>query len=126
MITDAMVSGVQALRPAVPAKDYALSQRFYTTLGFRAVPTGPQLTAMHLGPFSFFLQDFWVQDWAWNFVMHLTVDDVDAWWPHVVALKLADTFDVRAPLAPKVMRWGMKTLHVFDPAGVLWQIASRP
>jgi hypothetical protein len=125
-LPEALVAGVEAMRPAVPAKDYALSRRFYEAIGFATRTIAPELTEVRLGPYSFFLQDFYVPEYAGNFVMHLNVADSDAWWAHIEPLKLAENFAVRAPLPPKAMPWGLKVLHVFDPCGVMWMIASRP
>lgn len=124
-ITAEMISGIRSMRPAVPARDYALSLRFYETIGFTATSIAPNLTEMRLGAHAFVLQDFYVAALANNFVMHLMVDDVDAWWALIEPLDLATNFNLRSPIAPKVQSWGLKVLFLFDPAGVLWQIASR-
>ena len=81
------------------------------------------LVEVALGPHLFFLQDFYVKEYAGNFVIHLNVDDSEAWWRHIEPLKLHETFGVRAPLPPKVMPWGLKVVHLFDPSGVMWMIA---
>ena len=43
---------------------------------------------MHLGAFSFILQNYYVQQWADNLVIHLFVSDVSRWWDHIVNLGL--------------------------------------
>ena len=123
-ISPELLSGVQKMRAAVPAKDFALSRRFYETVGFETTTVAPNLVEVRLGPHMFFLQDFYVKDWAGNFVFQLNVDDSEAWWKHVEPLKLPEPFGVRAPLPPKVMPWGLKVVHLFDPSGVMWMIAS--
>jgi hypothetical protein len=47
-----------------------------------------RLVEMQLGVFSFILQDFYLREWADNFVVHLTVSDVGLWWEHIVSLDL--------------------------------------
>ena len=126
MITESLVHGVESLRASVPARDFALSRQFYEALGFAARPLGPDLVAMSLGQHSFLLQSFYVPELAQNFVLHLLVDDVEAWWTHISGLDLARRFNVRAPIAPKLQSWGLNVLFLFDPSGVLWQIAARP
>ena len=126
MIDHALISTIRSLRPCLPAKDFALSQRFYATLGFEATILDPTLIAMNLGPHSFLLQDFYVKDWAENFVMHLFVDDVAPWWAHIQPLELEKHYPVRAPIPPRLEPWGLWATYVIDPAGVLWQIQSRP
>jgi hypothetical protein len=73
-----LAGSVKALRPFVPAKDFAISKQFYADLGFRVEPLGDSIAAMHLGSYSFLLQDFYVEEWANNFVLHMFVDDLDA------------------------------------------------
>jgi catechol 2,3-dioxygenase-like lactoylglutathione lyase family enzyme len=117
---------VEALRPFVPAKDFAISKRFYADLGFRVEPLGAGLAEMHLGPHSFLLQDFYVEQWAGNFMMHMLVDGLDRWWTHIAALDLAAGYGVESPRPPKLESWGLRVAYVFDPSGVLWHIAELP
>jgi Glyoxalase/Bleomycin resistance protein/Dioxygenase superfamily len=117
---------VKALRPFVPAKNFAISKQFYADLGFRVEPLGDQIAAMHLGSHSFLLQDYYVEVWAENFVMHMFVDDLDAWWEHLSSLDLASRYGVKSPRAPKLQSWGLIVAYMFDPAGVLWHIAAVP
>jgi hypothetical protein len=121
-----LVGSVKALRPFVPAKDFAISKQFYADLGFRVEPLGDSIAAMHLGSYSFLLQDFYVEEWANNFVLHMFVDDLDAWWEHVSSLNLDARYGVKSPRAPKLQSWGLTVAYMFDPAGVLWHIAAIP
>jgi len=121
-----LVGSVKALRPFVPAKDFAISKQFYADLGFRVEPLGDSIAAMHLGSYSFLLQDFYVEEWANNFVLHMFVDDLDAWWEHVSSLNLDSRYGVKSPRAPKLQSWGLTVAYIFDPAGVLWHIAAIP
>ncbi|HVN63274.1 MAG TPA: VOC family protein, partial [Candidatus Binataceae bacterium] len=119
-------SSIEAMRPAVPAKDYAESRRFYAALGFDATPLGPTLTEMRMGGHTFLLQDFYVPELANNFVMHMTVASADEWWAHIESLALEKSFRIRAPIAPRLEPWGRRVTYLFDPSGVLWNINSRP
>jgi hypothetical protein len=119
-----LVGSVKALRPFVPAKDFAISKQFYADLGFRVEPLGDSIAAMHLGSYSFLLQDFYVEEWANNFDLHMFVDDLDAWWEHVSSLNLDSRYGVKSPRAPKLQSWGLTVAYMFDPAGVLWHIAA--
>jgi hypothetical protein len=117
---------VKALRPFVPAKNFEISKQFYADFGFRVEPLGDSLAAMHLGLHSFLLQDYYVEEWAGNFVMHMLVDDLDAWWEHLTSLDIASRYGVKGPRAPKLESWGLNVAYVFDPSGVLWHIAALP
>ena len=116
---------VVAMRPFVPAKDFAVSQRFYEDLGFGVRSLGPGLAEVSLGGFGFLLQDYWVQDWAGNFMMHLLVEDVVSWWERIAGLDLAARYGVREPKAPEMQPWGLVVGYVVDPAGVLWHVAEQ-
>jgi hypothetical protein len=117
---------VKALRPFVPAKDFAISKRFYADIGFGVEPLGDSIAAMHIGSHSFLLQDFYVKEWADNFVLHMFVDDLNAWWEHLTSLNLVSRYGVKSPRAPKLESWGLTVAYMFDPAGVLWHIAAVP
>ena len=116
---------VVAMRPFVPARDFETSLGFYKELGFQSYPLGAGLASLHLGPFAFLLQDYYVQDWAGNFMMHLLVQDLDAWWAHIEGLNLGDRYDVKPPAEPKLQPWGLVVSYVFDPSGVLWHVAQE-
>ncbi len=118
-------SGTEIARPFVPARDFAVSKRFYEALGFEKLHDG-EVAIFQVGATSFILQNFWQEQWAGNFMMQLIVDDLDAWWSHVSGLDLVATFGVRPPKAPEMQPWGMRTAYVVDPAGVLWHFVQRP
>lgn len=113
---------VLALRPMVPAKDFEISRRFYEELGFHAQVLTDGLVEMHLGVYSFILQNYYVEHWANNFVMHLRVSDVKAWWDRITALDLAGRYGVGTQ-APSQESWGV-VAGLVDPSGVLWRIAG--
>ena len=121
-----LVGTVKALRPFVPAKSFKISKRFYSDLGFKAEPLGEGLAEMHLGRHSFLLQDYYVEDWAANCMMHMLVDDVEGWWAHIASLDLPSRYGVKPPRAPRRESWGLDVAYVFDPSGVLWHFAGRP
>jgi catechol 2,3-dioxygenase-like lactoylglutathione lyase family enzyme len=123
-----LVSRIRAFRPFLPAKDYEKSLQFYKTLGFEAYQLGDTLAELNLGPHAFLLQGYYVKEWAENMMMHVLVEDVNAWWRHFDSLGLAEKFKVSAPAAPKVEPWGLTVAYVFDPSGVLWHFAepTRP
>ncbi len=125
MITDAMKDGIVQLRAFLPAKDFAVSHAFYEALGFEAHGVSPQLTHFQLGPFAFLLQDFYEQKFAENLMMHLMVEDVNAWWAHINALKLDERFPVPPPTPPQDEPGGLRICYVYDPAGVLWHVAQE-
>ena len=114
---------VEAMRPVVPARDFELGRRFYVDLGFQPEELTDGLIEMRLGAFSFLLQDYYVPQWAENFVVHLLVTDVRRWWDHIVALDLGGRYGVKTAL-PRQESWGL-IAGVMDPSGVLWRIVEK-
>jgi catechol 2,3-dioxygenase-like lactoylglutathione lyase family enzyme len=76
------------IKAFVPSSDFALSKRFYQDLGFELAWSSEDLAYFRHGPSSFLLQNFYQREHAGNFMMHLLVEDVEAWWSHVQAQEL--------------------------------------
>jgi catechol 2,3-dioxygenase-like lactoylglutathione lyase family enzyme len=112
------------IKAFVPARDFALSQRFYEDLGFTIASSGDGIAYIHHGNASFLLQDFYNKEHAGNFMMHLLVEDVDAWWEHARARDLAGKYGVQVE-PPEQRPWGMRDFVLVDPTGVLWRIAQN-
>jgi catechol 2,3-dioxygenase-like lactoylglutathione lyase family enzyme len=112
------------IKAFVPARDFALSLRFYVDLGFTIAWQSDDLACLHVDGCSFLLQRFYVKEHADNFMMHLVVPDVEAWWQHVVAQDIAVRYRVRA-LPPEDRPWGLRDFVIDDPTGVLWRIGQE-
>ena len=120
------MDAVLGIRPFVPAKDFALSKRYYAALGFKITHEDADIAILKLGSFSFILQNFYKQEMAENLMVQLLVRDADAWWAEATPAALVAEFAVREPRPPAMQSWGLKVGFVFDPAGVLWHIAEVP
>ena len=93
----------QELKAFVPAKDFALSKRFYADLGFAQQSEGVGGAYFHHGDCAFLLQDHWVKDFAEN---------------------LAGRYG--ATVTPvQAQPWGITEFLVIDPAGVCWHIGQN-
>ena len=112
------------LKAFVPAKEFELSKRFYQDLGFTMPWSDNDLAYMHHGNAGFLLQNFYVKELADNFMMHLLVEDVDAWWANVQERQIAQKYGVRI-LPPEQRPWKMRDFVLIDPSGVLWRIAEN-
>ena len=113
---------VVEVKAFVPAKDFALSIEFYEALGFTRASVFEDIAYFHCGESSFLLQDFFVQEHAKNYQMHLLVENVDAW--HEKAKAVAARFNVKVG-EPQNQPWAMRDFTLFDPSGVLWRIAQN-
>lgn len=117
---------VLALRPFVPAKDFALSKRFYEALGFRLTLDDPPVAVLKLGSFSFILQDFYNPAVAETFMLQLLVRNLDSFWAGIDFVQLTENFAIKPPVPPAMQPWGLKVGFVHDPSGVLWHMAEAP
>ena len=120
-----LAAKIRAFRPFLPAKEFETSLRFYKAIGFEACPLGETLAEINLGTHAFLLQGHYLKEWAENTVMHVLVEDVDAWWRHIDSLALPGQFDVLPPRPPRVEPWGLTVVYVFDPSGVVWHFAQE-
>jgi uncharacterized glyoxalase superfamily protein PhnB len=112
------------IKAFVPARDFALSKQFYVDLSFTIVWSDSDLAYLRCGQCSFLLQNFYHPEHAGNFMMHLLVGDVEAWWRHVQKAQLVAKYGVRAE-PPADRPWGMRDFTIADPTGVLWRIAQN-
>lgn len=113
---------VVEIKAFIPARNFALSMEFYEALGFTRASVFEDIAYFHCGESSFLLQDFFVQEHAANYQMHLLVENVDAW--HEKAKAVAARFNVQVG-EPENQPWAMRDFTLFDPSGVLWRIAQN-
>lgn len=112
------------IKAFVPARDFALSKRFYQDLGFEIPWSDDDLAYVRLGECSFLLQNFHVPEHTANFQMHLLVESVDDWYAALMARDIAGRYGV-ALGTPQDQPWAMRDFTLFDPSGVLWRIAQN-
>jgi uncharacterized glyoxalase superfamily protein PhnB len=108
----------------VPAKEFAKSQAFYLALGFEMTLDGEVAIFSAGEAGGFILQNFYVPEWAGNFMMQLMVADLGAWWARIAALTLPERFGVAPPKPPEMQPWGLHVAYLVDPSGVLWHVAE--
>ena len=112
---------VVEIKAFVPSSDFARCKQFYQELGFELAWSSDDLAYLRNGASSFLLQRFYNKEHADNFMMHLLVEDADAWWRHVQARGIAAKYDVKAE-APEDRPWGLRDFVLVDPTSVLWRI----
>lgn len=113
-----MAPNINELVVYTPAKDFEVSKRFYAALGFQLTEGFGETMDCRLGGAVFRLQNYYVKDWAENFMMKFDVDDVDGWYAHVKGVLDRDTYG-HAKVAEPEMVGDTKIMHVWDPCGVL-------
>lgn len=115
---------VTEIKAFVPSRDFETSKRFYQDLGFTMASEGGGVAYFHFGHASFLLQDFCADGLAENFMMHLLVEDVQAWWDRVQASGVVTTYGVTCTDIED-QPWHMRDFCLADPSGVLWRIGQN-
>lgn len=113
-----MSLSIKSLKPYVPARDFELSRRFYAALGFTMSEGWGGTADFALDGHAFRLQNYYVQDWANNFMFVIDVEDVEAWHQRALELLGSNAFAGMSVKAPELVD-GATVMHVIDPAGVL-------
>jgi hypothetical protein len=112
-----MSPSITSFKVYMPAKDFELSKRFYTALGFSMSEGWGGTADFELNGNRFRLQDYYVADWANNFMVTIGVDDIQAWHRHVQGIADSGEFAIRIKPPEPVDDWTV--FHVWDPSGVL-------
>jgi catechol 2,3-dioxygenase-like lactoylglutathione lyase family enzyme len=115
------------LQPFVPGgPDFDSAKHFYRALGFTLdfESEAGDIAGFSCAAGKFLLSNAVFAGWNDNFMMSLTVPDLDAWWVHVEGLDLPGAFGVRAPMPPRLQPWGLTVAYVFAPGGPLWHIVQ--
>ena len=115
---------VTEIKAFVPSKDFEVSKQFYQDLGFTLASEGGGVAYFHFGHVSFLLQDFCAAGLAENFMMHILVEDVDAWWHHVQASGVLSKYRVKITEL-ETQPWRMRDFCLYDPSGVVWRIGQN-
>lgn len=113
------------LRPFIPAKDFAQSKAFYSSLGWPTKDVGPGIALVTLGERQhFYIQDYYVKEFAENTMLHVTVEDARAWYEHVSTILRDGAFPEARVGSPALQSYGATVTFVHDPSGVLLHLCQ--
>ena len=112
------------IKAFIPAKDYDLSKKFYQDLGFLMKSDTEGIAYFCHNNCSFLLQDYYTKEYANNFLMHLLVKNVDAWWEHINNIGIIEKYGVKMS-SPEIQPWKMKDFTLLDPSGVCWRFGEN-
>jgi predicted lactoylglutathione lyase len=115
---------VSDVRPFLPAKDFAVSKAFYVALGWEIKWADEGLAVMENAGQSFYLQNYYVKEWADNSMLHISVEDVQACYAQINALLDGGQFPGTRISEPKQEPYGALVAYVWDPSGVLLHLAQ--
>lgn len=115
---------LSALKPFVPSgKDFGLAKSFFKDLGFDVNWEAPGLAEFQLGSAAFILQEIDNQVLQENFMISIAVDDLDAWWKHILDSGVLERYPPARANPPTDYPWGRREIHLIDVAGVCWHFA---
>ncbi|HKJ16502.1 MAG TPA: glyoxalase [Xanthomonadales bacterium] len=108
----------------MPAKDFEISKAFYLALGWKQTWGDSHLAVMENANQRFYLQNYYVREWAENFMLHVSVEDAESWKQHVTKLMSEKEFSGVRVDGPKQEEYGALVTYVWDPSGVLIHFAQ--
>lgn len=111
---------IEQLRTFLPSKDFEVSKKFYKDLGFPLRWENEELAIFGETTQSFFLQKYYNEDWANNFMMQLFVYDIEDTFEHFN--KVAEKYELK--IKPIFTADYGRTFHLLGPAGELWHITE--
>jgi predicted enzyme related to lactoylglutathione lyase len=109
---------IRGFKVYMPAKNFELSKRFYAALGFAMTEGWGGTADFELNGYRFRLQDYYVKDWAENWMVVIDVDDVKMWHERVQLMARSGEFGSMSVREPHDVD-GSMVLEVPDPSGVL-------
>lgn len=113
-----MAPSIRDFKVFMPARDFDLSKRFYSALGFKMSEGWGGTADFELNGCRFRLQNYYVKDWADNFMVVMGVDDVREWHSHVQGVLASGQYESAKVAEPESVDDSL-VLHVWDPSGVL-------
>ena len=117
------MSKINCITPFLPAKDFKLSLGFYSDLGFSKVVEIENAVRLEMDGYGFWLQNYYVEEWANNMMLCLYVDDIESWWSKINKLNIEEKFGNTAKVLSKPHdQEGGRMMQITDPSGVLWHI----
>ena len=104
--------------------DFEGSIRFYSEIGFSLDFKGTEVAGMSIDGYRFLLQRYHSEWMHGHMMMVLEVENVDDWWQKLSSLGLETRYPGVFIKPPKNFPWGKREIHMGDPNGILWHIAS--
>ena len=110
----------------VPALDFSASLEFYTALGWQLIWKADDngLAILELAGQRFYLQNYYNKDWADNFMMHILIEDAEAWWRYASNVIKQGQYKNARVKRPEKQDYDALVTFVWDPSGVLLHFAQ--
>ena len=112
------------VRVFVPAKDFSISKAFYKALGWKLNWEDAELAEMEIADRRFLLQNYYKKEWADNFMIHVSIDDAQAWYELASSIIVTGKYLDAKVSPPAPQAYGALVSHLWDPSGVLLHLAQ--
>lgn len=110
----------------VPSKDFEVEKGFYVALGGEVTfQHEMSLAGIRFGDEEFLLQNFYVKEWAENFMMQIGVEDLSGWAEKLDGMVASGQFPGIRYKGPVDEPWGQRILYVWAPSGVLVHLVQE-
>lgn len=112
-----------SLAPFVPSgENFEGSKQLFLELGFKILWDAGDYVSFEKDGCKFILQKYVNKEFAENFMITVSVNDVSAFYNEVIEKQLPQKFGIRVS-APKQMPYG-KESNIIDIAGVCWHFVE--
>lgn len=106
------------IKTFIPSKDFEISKSFYSEIGFKSEYVTYDLTLFENGDCLFFLQRFYNEDLAKNFMLQICVSNI------YEAYELCSKSEHKTKITPiRHEAWG-KVFYLLGPVGELLHITQ--
>lgn len=92
-------------------------------MGFTENIISEKMSLFVFNQLSFYLQDYFVEEWLNNTMVLAEVDNVEDYWTFLTELKLDNKYSGVKLIPIQQNDWGKECLLI-DPSGVLWHFAE--
>ena len=118
-----MALSAKDVKVFVPTKNYQESLTFYKALGWKVNWNRDDLSELELGDTRVYLQNYYHEGWANNFMMYINVDNARAWYEHIKNHLEQSNYEYAKVKPPKKESHAIVT-YAWDPCGVLLHFAQ--
>ncbi len=115
---------VSHIKPFIGSKNYDESKDFYQAIGWSLVFDSADIAEMQLGDSYFYLQRYYERKWCENSMLHITVEDAQAWYERVKSVLEKRKYGAAKVDPPREQSYGALVTFVWDPVGVLLHFAQ--
>ena len=113
-------NSIQAFVPS--GSNFHASKQLFLELGFNITWETGDYVGFENNGCQFILQNYDVKEFAENFMMSVTVGDLDEFWRKISEKNLSEKFGVKLS-EPTNFPWG-REVNLIDIAGVCWHFAE--